>query len=151
MSPNKCMRRSQSTSTHSSVLFLSRRRMGFFIRLLGFLAEMRMTLWTFFPIHHLHHLLRQQMLSTCPITPNVVKEKPFDGLTFVRNECQSFLDYSQLPPRSTRNFGLPFCLNRDPCREQLAKDLVSALSVHLSTSINLYIIYSYETCWIWIM
>ena len=63
----------------------------------------------------------------------------------MRNERQSFLEYSQLLLRSTRNFGLPFCLNQDPCREQLAKDLVSTLSVRSLTSINLYIIYSYKT------
>jgi len=136
MSPNKCVWRLRSMSTNSLALFPSRWRMGFFICLLGFLAKMRMTLWTFFPIYHLHHLLQQQMLSTCPITPNVIKQKPFDGSTFVRNEHQSFLDYSQLPPRSIRNFEMPFCLNQDPCREQLAKDLVSTPSIHSLTSIN---------------
>ena len=142
MLPNKCMQRSRSTSTNSSVLFLSRRRMGFFIRLLGFLVKMRMTLWTFFLINHLHHQPRQRTLLTCLIIPNVVKRKPFDGSTFVRNEPQSFLDYSQLPLRSTRDFEMPFCLNQDPCGEQIAKDLVSTPSVPPSMSINLYIIYS---------
>ena len=109
-------------SMYFSALFLSRRRTGLFTCLLGFLAKMRTTLWRFFLIHHLHHQPRRRMLLICRIIPNVVKQKPSDGSTFVRNEPQSFLECSQLLLRSTRNFEMPFYQNQDPCREHLAKD-----------------------------